>query len=60
MIPALYIAVVGTRENKYIRQTRKQLGELQRQIHAYTGLMPNLLKSMKSQRWMYQMTPEQV
>lgn len=42
MIPALYIAVVGTRENKYIRQIRKQLRELERQIHVYTALMPNL------------------
>lgn len=46
MIPALDIAVVGTRENKYIRQIRKQL-ELHRQIYTYAGLMPNLLESMK-------------
>lgn len=29
MIPALYVAVVGTRENKYIRKMCKQLGELE-------------------------------
>lgn len=50
MIPALDIAVVGTRENKYIRQICKQLGELHRQIYTYTGLMPNLLESMKIRR----------
>lgn len=33
MIPALDIAVVGTRENKYIRQICKQLGVTQTDLY---------------------------